>query len=341
MNARIPLILATATPAGGALIPVRPNGLIGSVYLGQFGPATTLEFTGTGGSGTWQTLVPGYAFQTTGTLRLTRTDTSATATTIEMTAPVQGLSEIQGTLDGEGYLILNGGPTVTPKDLAVNLASRLASLEGGGDGGGGGGPIVLSQGLGADNLGRISGAGTNIPLRRLSIRANNIPLQVIDQILINAVQAPPGSLQLIGMYDPNGVPLYEGSPLGMTSNFLGTTVQIPPLLFGNPFDELMLLFNVDVPAPAYSVSQAGASITVRAEDQYNNSLNGMVGVQIQAAAAGALAGPVTHYSLPIVRAATVDPPRGGYWEVVAPDGVPPRIRFSDGFSWFGVALTQE
>ncbi|MFC6751485.1 hypothetical protein [Deinococcus aquaticus] len=146
---------------------------------------------------------------------------------------------------------------------------------------------------------------------------------------------------MIGLYDANDTPVYEGSPLGMVTNFLGTTITIPPLLYGNPHDTLVLLFNMDVSIPAYAVSQSGASITVRAEDQYNNSLNGMVGVQIQAAAAGALAGPVTHYSLPIVRAATVDPPRGGYWEVVAPEGVAPTIRFSDGFSWFSTTLTQE
>ncbi|WP_291428521.1 hypothetical protein [Deinococcus sp.] len=349
MNISTQIMLVQATPPGGIILHVRnqPGSLYGATIMGIDGPNVVLEFSPSG-TGNWITFPLPVALNSELYLRLTRRDNSDTVSTIRLTAP----APLSSTLDGDGYLSIEGGPLVATKPQHAALSGRVTTLEagGGGSGGGGGGagggggsggPIVLSQGAGADNLDRISGAGTNIPVRRLSIRADTIPLQVIDQILINAVQAPPGSLQTIGLYDLNGTPIYEGSPLGMTTNFLGTTVQIPPLLYGNPYDTLVLLFNTDVSIPSYAVSQVGASINVRAKDQYNNSLNGMVGVQLQAAAAGALNGPVTHYSLPIVRTPTVDPPRGGYWEFVDPASGPQKIRYSNGQNWFSTTLTQE
>ena len=125
----VPILLATATPPEGLLLPVTgPGGLKGVTLLGVDGPDLTVVL----GQGLPVTYAPvEYPLTLTAgmVLRLTRTDTSAAVSVLRVQAPAEDTTATPFTVqaDAEGYETIPEGETTTDSDGFQTITNGTAT----------------------------------------------------------------------------------------------------------------------------------------------------------------------------------------------------------------------
>ncbi|WP_027459258.1 hypothetical protein [Deinococcus murrayi] len=136
-----PILLAGATPASGLILEVTAGrgGLAGYILLGQHGPPAAVEVSGDGGT-TWE--APSYPHALApGLLRLTRTDESASVTTLRALAPVDeapppepgpgvpGLDPYTVITDAQGYQTITNADATTDADGYQTISDGAATAD--------------------------------------------------------------------------------------------------------------------------------------------------------------------------------------------------------------------
>lgn len=127
-----PILLAGA---GTVVLPVTGGrgGLAGAVLLGQHGPPALAEISQGAG---WQPVSYPHTLAAGEQLRLTRTDTTFTASTIRLLSPVDegappgiGGSDLAVTTDLDGYQTISNADAVTDADGYQTIADATTTTD--------------------------------------------------------------------------------------------------------------------------------------------------------------------------------------------------------------------
>lgn len=341
------IMLAQATPPGGIILRVRnqPGGLLGATIEGIDGPNVTLEFSANGVNG-WTAFPPPVALSQETYLRLTRTDTSNTISTIRLTVP--GGSGSLSATESNGYLFIEDLPGVPTGDRHVALDDRVAALEQGGGGGGGGGgsaPPAFRQG---QNL-SVATTGA-VTVRQVQTMYVDWPAALgsapttVDQIIVVGAVFDASNVDGIYLSETNGatvVDLFGAASFASADG--NTTITIPPTVMGVQSEQL----TIDLTAPIDVRTYAGQNASLsRMRTRYSGGATGSSVSIILRAAAGMIApGPIDPMSMPVVYApsATDYNRRHGYTELVVPESGSPYLRTwnSPNGQWHRAAFTAE